>query len=132
MVSIIGDGGMLFGVGELATAVQHGIGVVAVLFNNGAYGNVLRDQQTGFGGRLVGSELRNPDFQQLAASFGVAARRVDTAAGLEDALTGGAGGRSARLDRGDGRPGRRGLPLAVHPHQDVGNPKRGRRGARPR
>ncbi len=86
VVSIIGDGGMLFGVGELATAVQYGIGVVTVLFNNGAYGNVLRDQQTGFGGRLIGSELRNPDFQQLAASFGIAARRVDAVADLEEAL----------------------------------------------
>ena len=86
VVSIIGDGGLLFGIGEFATAVQHGIGVVTVLFNNGAYGNVLRDQQTGFGGRLIGSELRNPDFQGLAASFGVAAYRVAAAAELEAAL----------------------------------------------
>ena len=86
VVSIIGDGGLLFGIGEFATAVQHGIGVVTVLFNNGAYGNVLRDQQTGFGGRLIGSELRNPDFQQLAASFGIAARRVEHAGELEEAL----------------------------------------------
>lgn len=86
VVSIIGDGGLLFGIGELATAVQFGIGVVTILFNNGAYGNVLRDQQTGFGGRLIGSELRNPDFQQLAASFGVSVYRVTTSGDLEGVL----------------------------------------------
>ena len=86
VVSIAGDGGFMFGVQELATAVQHGIGLVTVLFNNGAYGNVLRDQQAGFGGRLIGSELHNPDFQQLAASFGVAFRRVASPAALKPAL----------------------------------------------
>ena len=45
-----GDGGFMFGVQELATAVQYGIGVVAVVFNNHAYGNVRRDQQQRFGG----------------------------------------------------------------------------------
>ena len=86
VVSIIGDGGFLFGIGELATAAQYGISVVTVLFNNGAYGNVLRDQETGFGGRLIGSELRNPDFQQLSAAFGIASTCAETAADLETAL----------------------------------------------
>ena len=86
VVSIAGDGGFMFGVQELATAVQHGIGLVTVVFNNGAYGNVMRDQQTGFDGRLIGAELRNPDFQQLAASFGIAARRVDSPPALRPAL----------------------------------------------
>ena len=76
VVSISGDGGFLFGVGELATAAQYGLGVVALFFNNDAYGNVLRDQQRGFGGRLLGSELKNPDFVALARSFGIAAERV--------------------------------------------------------
>ncbi len=76
VVSINGDGGFLFGVGELATAAQHGLGVVAVVFNNNAYGNVLRDQQRGFGGRLLGSELQNPDLVALAKSFGITAKRV--------------------------------------------------------
>lgn len=86
VVSITGDGGFMFGVQEMATAVQYGIGLITVLFNNGAYGNVLRDQQTTFGGRLIGSELRNPDFQALAASFGVSSTRVYDAAGFEAAL----------------------------------------------
>lgn len=86
VVSITGDGGFLFGVAELATAVQYAIGVVIVLFNNGAYGNVLRDQQVGYGGRLIGAVLHNPDFAQLAAAFGVAYARVNSPDGLRDAL----------------------------------------------
>ena len=76
VVSINGDGGFLFGVGELATAAQFDLGVVTIVFNNDAYGNVLRDQQRGFGGRLLGSELKNPDFIALARAFGIAAERV--------------------------------------------------------
>ncbi len=76
VVSITGDGGFMFGVQELATAAQYRIGVVVIVFNNGAYGNVLRDQQTQFGGRIIGSRLENPDFVRLAESFGVAAERV--------------------------------------------------------
>jgi hypothetical protein len=43
VVSITGDGGFQFGLQDLATAVQYGIHLVTVVFNNGAYGNVLRD-----------------------------------------------------------------------------------------
>jgi acetolactate synthase-1/2/3 large subunit len=83
VVSITGDGGFMFGMQDLATAVNYGLNVVTVLFNNNAYGNVLRDQQRLFEGRLIGSELRNPDFVRLAESFGLAASRVST----PDALT---------------------------------------------
>ncbi|HEU5283114.1 MAG TPA: thiamine pyrophosphate-dependent enzyme, partial [Burkholderiales bacterium] len=86
VVSIAGDGGFMFGVQDLATAVQYGINVVTVLFNNNAYGNVARDQERLFDGRLIGSELRNPDFVKLAESFGVAAARVDTPAQLKAEL----------------------------------------------
>jgi acetolactate synthase-1/2/3 large subunit len=86
VVSICGDGGFLFAVQELATAVQHGIDVVAVVFNNGAYGNVRRDQQTRYEGRLLGSDLTNPDFGALATAFGVRAMRADSPMALEDAV----------------------------------------------
>ena len=93
VVSISGDGGFLFGVQELATAAQYDLGVVAIVFNNAAYGNVLRDQQRGFGGRLLGSELQNPDFMTLAKAFGITGHRVDSpqdlAAVLPKALAGG-------------------------------------------
>jgi acetolactate synthase-1/2/3 large subunit len=86
VVALTGDGGFLFGGAELATAVQHGINLVTVLFNNSAYGNVLRDQQRLFQGRDAGSFLRNPDFQMFGRSFDVPAWRVTDAAGLREAL----------------------------------------------
>ncbi|WP_158671682.1 thiamine pyrophosphate-dependent enzyme [Bradyrhizobium guangdongense] len=76
VVAITGDGGFMFGVQELSTAVQFNIGVVTLVFNNNAYGNVRRDQRQHFDGRVVASDLVNPDFVRLAESFGVAAARV--------------------------------------------------------
>ncbi|HST75483.1 MAG TPA: thiamine pyrophosphate-dependent enzyme [Acetobacteraceae bacterium] len=86
VVAVTGDGGFLFGGTELATAVQHGINLVTVLFNNSAYGNVLRDQRRMFEGRDSGSVLRNPDFQTYARSFGVPSWRVTDPDGLRSAL----------------------------------------------
>jgi acetolactate synthase I/II/III large subunit len=76
VVAITGDGGFMFGVQELATAVQFNIGVVVLVFNNNSYGNVRRDQRERFDGRIVASDLVNPDFIKLAESFGVSAARV--------------------------------------------------------
>ena len=90
VVAITGDGGFMFGVQELSTAVQFNIGVVTLVFNNNAYGNVRRDQRQHFDGRVVASDLVNPDFVKLAESFGVAAARVTAPeqfkAALEKAL----------------------------------------------
>jgi acetolactate synthase-1/2/3 large subunit len=86
VVSVTGDGGFMFGVQELATAAQYGIGLVTVVFNNQSFANVLRDQQTQYGGRILGSRFRNPDFVRLAESFGVAARRVREPQALQLAL----------------------------------------------
>jgi len=86
VVSITGDGGLMFGIQELATAAQYKIGVATIVFNNRSYGNVLRDQQLQFGGRTIGAELQNPDFIRLAESFGVAAERVRSPDALRMAL----------------------------------------------
>lgn len=86
VVAICGDGGFMFAVQELATAVQFGIGVIALVFNNRAYGNVRRDQMQAFGGRVVGADLTNPDFMKLAEAFGVGGLRVATPDALRSAL----------------------------------------------
>ncbi len=69
VLSISGDGGFLYTCTELATAVQQRIGVVAVVFNDGCYTNVKRSQQK-FLDSTIATELHNPDFVQLAQSFG--------------------------------------------------------------
>lgn len=86
VVSITGDGGFMFAMPELATAVQYGIGLVTIVFDNSAFENVRRDQQQRFGGREIGSRLVNPDFHDLARTFGVAAYRVDSPKALRPAL----------------------------------------------
>ena len=86
VVAVTGDGGFLFGVQELATAAQYGLAVVTLVFNNRSYGNVLRDQRVGFGNRIIGSVLDNPDFVALAKAFGVAAQRVTSPAELQPVL----------------------------------------------
>lgn len=89
VVSINGDGGFLFCASELATAVQYGINVVTVVFNDSAYGNTNRDQVENFGGRIIGTELVNPDFVKFAESFGAVGVRVDTNDGLRSAIADG-------------------------------------------
>src|ERR1700761_5812718 len=86
VVAITGDGGFMFGVQELATAVQYKIGVVILVFNNNSYGNVRRDQRERFEGRIVAADLVNPDFVRLAESFGVGATRVTSPDGFGPAL----------------------------------------------
>jgi acetolactate synthase-1/2/3 large subunit len=74
---VAGDGGFLFTANELATAVQHGIPLVTLVFNDGAYGNVKRIQQQRFGAdRTIASDLRNPDFVAFAESFGALGLRA--------------------------------------------------------
>lgn len=76
VVSITGDGGFLFGMQELATAVQYSINLVTIVFNNHSYANIRRDQQRFYQGRLIGADLVNPDFVALARAFGMDGYRV--------------------------------------------------------
>ncbi len=80
------DGGFMFSPQELASAVQEKINLVTLVFNNNAFGNVLRDQQLAFDNRIMCAELHNPDFVKLAESFGVEAHRVHSPAELRPVL----------------------------------------------
>ncbi len=82
VVSINGDGGFMFGIQELATAVEYNLSVVAVVFNNHSYGNVLNDQRRLFG-RSLGSELKNPSFVDIARAFGARSTHVNNPLDLE-------------------------------------------------
>jgi acetolactate synthase-1/2/3 large subunit len=86
VLSITGDGGFLFGATELATAVQHKINLVTVLFNNGQYGNVMQMQRELYGGRIIASELLNPDFERFVGSFGAHYARATNARELANVL----------------------------------------------
>jgi acetolactate synthase-1/2/3 large subunit len=86
VVSISGDGGFMYNVQELATAALHNIDVVAIVFADGAYGNVRRMQKQDYGNRLIATELLNPNFPKMAESFGIAGVRTTTPEGLRSEL----------------------------------------------
>lgn len=86
VVALSGDGGFLYNSQELATAVQYGINAIVIVFNDNAYGNVLRAQMEQFDGRVIGTQLHNPNFVQLAQSYGARGVLVQDAMALESVL----------------------------------------------
>jgi acetolactate synthase-1/2/3 large subunit len=86
VLSINGDGGFMYTANEMATAVRHRIPLVAVVFDDGAFGNVRRIQEERYGNRLIANDLANPDFVKFAESFGAAAERAKTPEELRAAL----------------------------------------------
>ncbi len=75
-VLIVGDGGFMLHVGELAVAAQYRLPVTICLFNDRGYGVLRRIEETRFGGRTFGVDLATPDFPALARSMGVDAQAV--------------------------------------------------------
>ena len=86
VLSVCGDGGFLFAVQELATAVLHEIPLVTIVFNDNAYGNVLRAQEQVHGGRVIATRLHNPDFAAMTKTFGANGLRATSPGELRRAL----------------------------------------------
>ncbi|GAB5458351.1 MAG: thiamine pyrophosphate-binding protein [Henriciella sp.] len=86
VICVAGDGGFMFTVQELATAAKYNIGVIFLVMNDSAFGNVKRILQENYGGREICADLHNPDFVKLADSFGIDARKVNSPATLRQAL----------------------------------------------
>jgi acetolactate synthase-1/2/3 large subunit len=76
VVCFSGDGGFMMGASELATAVKYGINVVAVVVNDSSLSSIKGTQQKFYEGRIIGTELSNPDFSQFAKTFGANGLRV--------------------------------------------------------
>ena len=86
VVALCGDGSFLFSGHELATAVQERASVVAVVFNDDAYGTIKADQSYRHPGRSLGGDLRSPDFVRYAEAFGARGCRVDSVQKVPDAV----------------------------------------------
>ena len=86
VVATIGDGGFMYASSELSTAVQEGINVVTLVFNNGLLGASRADQMNRYQGRTIGTELHNPDFAQLAQVYGALGLKLDDRRELGPAL----------------------------------------------
>jgi len=79
VVAVCGDGGFMFTLQELATAVHHNIAVVIVILDNASFGNVKTIQAASYGARHIAVDLTNPDFVALGESFGIRSCRVESA-----------------------------------------------------
>jgi len=76
VVATSGDGGFGYASSELATAVQEGINVVTIVFNNESYGASYADQENRFKGRFIGTRIHNPDYVKLAESYGALGMQI--------------------------------------------------------
>lgn len=77
VIALAGDGCFLMTGQELATAVQYNVNIVIVVVDNGSYGTIRMHQEREYPGRVVATDLRNPDFAAFAASFGAWSTRVE-------------------------------------------------------
>ncbi|MBI4967838.1 MAG: thiamine pyrophosphate-binding protein [Rhodospirillales bacterium] len=86
VLACVGDGGILMTGNELATALQQGAKPVILVFDNGMYGTIRMHQEGRHPGRVVGTQLANPDFALWARSFGAHAETVTRTEEFEPAL----------------------------------------------
>ena len=70
VVCFSGDGDFLMNGQEFATAVQYKLPIVVILIDNGLYGTIRMHQERAYPGRVIASDLNNPDFAAYARAFG--------------------------------------------------------------
>ena len=85
-ICFTGDGDFVMSSPELATAVQHELPIVVLLVNNGMYATIRMHQERIYPGRVIGTELENPDFPALARAYGAHAERVERTEDFEAAF----------------------------------------------
>jgi acetolactate synthase I/II/III large subunit len=86
VVCVAGDGDFLMSSQELAAAVQEQAAIVVLVVDNGMYGTIRMHQERQFPGRVVGTDLVNPDFVALARAYGAHSERVERSADFPDAF----------------------------------------------
>ncbi len=90
VIAFAGDGCLMMTVQELATAVQYGLNIIVIVANNGILGTIRMHQEQRFPNRVIATTLTNPNFADLADSFGAFGQLVkkteDFASALERAL----------------------------------------------
>jgi acetolactate synthase I/II/III large subunit len=93
VVAVSGDGDFLMNGQEFATAVQYGLPIVVLVVDNGLYGTIRLHQERDYPGRVIGTDLRNPDFAAYARAFGgfgaTVERTADFAPAYEAAVASG-------------------------------------------
>ena len=86
VICFAGDGDFLMSGQELATAAQYELPIIVLVVNNGMYGTIRMHQERHYPGRVVGTDLVNPDFAAYARAFGAYGATVTKTAQFADAL----------------------------------------------
>jgi acetolactate synthase-1/2/3 large subunit len=86
VVACVGDGGFLMTGQEIATAFHHGVAPIILVFNNAMYGTIRMYQERAFPGRVVATDLTNPDFARLIEAYGGHGEVVSTTAAFAPAF----------------------------------------------
>jgi acetolactate synthase-1/2/3 large subunit len=86
VVVFAGDGCFLMNGQEFATAVQYDLPIIVIVVNNGTYGTIRMHQEREYPGRVIGTDLRNPDFAALAVAYGGYGETVETTADFAPAF----------------------------------------------
>ena len=82
--AILGDGGFQMCCMEIMTAVNYGLPLNVVVFNNATMGLIRKNQHQQYQQRFISCDFVNPDFAQLARAFGIRHKRVGTEADVDD------------------------------------------------
>jgi acetolactate synthase I/II/III large subunit len=86
VVAFAGDGCFLMCAQELATLVANDLDVLVIVVNNGMLGTIRMHQERHYPGRVMATDLVNPDFPAFARSFGAYGERVEATSGFAAAL----------------------------------------------
>ena len=92
VICMVGDGGFMMTGNEMIAAVERKLPILFILANNASYASIRIQQERHYPGRVVGTNLFNPDFEQVARAFGMQAQRVsrpeEVAEAVKRGLTG--------------------------------------------
>ena len=86
VIAFAGDGDFLMTGQEFATAVQYGLSIIVLVVDNGMYGTIRMHQERDYPGRVVGTQLQNPDFAAYARAFGGFGATVERTADFAEAF----------------------------------------------
>ena len=78
VISFVGDGGFLMSGLEISTAVQNGLGIIIIIFNNSSYGTIRMHQEFQYPNRVIGTDINPPNFVDLTRAMGGHAEKVYT------------------------------------------------------
>ena len=86
VICMVGDGGFMMTGNEMIAAVERKLPILFILANNASYASIRIQQELHYPGRILGTDLFNPDFEQIARAFGMQAQRIARAEEIAGAV----------------------------------------------